>query len=373
MPGEDFTPNPGADENTQQPDLTGVNIGISASDYATQQFKGVYEGIHKDFDDKLSIVRATMAPNSEAVDQERSAEIAQLKKLYAAKHSSMIAGEHDQKEYNKKLAALNMSYKADEFSVTAKYDKMLREQNREYDKQKMQLDIQKQSTLDAADKQHLHQIGQMNAYDELAKDGLITQQEVERRKFKLFGVNLPEPKTSQQELDQLFKQYNEVDQRLKSYMDIPAKSTYFGFGSDTTPKLQARYLDESGTMQNRDVTDPRELTMVRNLKVLRGNLQAQVANKSAEVISGLQSYADAAQRAPGGPKSLTATKIKTTGMETNMKRGPSQTVIQKQQDTLKPYTTKEREEKAQYYYNLAGKNKDMARQLLATDEARRGK
>jgi len=347
MPGNQFDPNPGADPNTQQPGLTGVDMPadtnmptgmpgqnpMSVSDFATQMFKNDYAGVHKKYEAEKGIIRAALAPNENAIHDELAAEISELKELYKAKHEAMIAGETDQEQYNKKFAAMKMSYRADEFSIRNRYDKQLRQENRTYDQQIATLDKQREASLAEVDMKNTYHIGQMHAYDELVQKQLLSAGDAERLKYKLYGVDLPKPEEERTDI-RILSEKNDIKQQLSNYREDPGRPEgkvpflgHTGWNADIVPPGVSRKVKlDTGGYEYVPLSEE-EKPIFEGLKARQNQLDSELVDWYVQ--QGLLSTEQGRAKQQVGAKGLRASKTKTTNMESNVKRGPSQTVAQK--------------------------------------------
>jgi hypothetical protein len=105
MPGDSFVPNPAADEETQQPELTGV--GADPKAFAHQMFKQRFDAIHTKYKADEDVLRSASMPSTSVIQEEMSAELAGLKEMYKAKNEDMYSG--DPMSYKKRLGALKSS------------------------------------------------------------------------------------------------------------------------------------------------------------------------------------------------------------------------------------------------------------------------
>jgi len=357
MPGDSFVPNPAADEETQQPELTGV--GSDPKAFAHQMFKQRFDAIHTKYKADEDVIRSASMPSTSVIQEEMAAELAGLKEMYKAKNEDLYSG--DPINYKKRLGALKSSYHADQFRTKQRYDKQLREENRAYDSQRAQLEIRKNQELDQAEKRSSYDIGRMHAIDELIDAGHITSDVADAAKWNILGVNVPKPVTPEQRFSQTSAQLQEVNEQLGKYQDVEEYKGLPLIGKDVPASVQ---IIEGRGEYGQPLTRPalaQDLIRRQNLRSAQVRLQDEQVKYMGDMGLLDPTQVRAKQQVGGG--GLRASKTKTADMESNVNRGPSQTVAQKQQDVAKP--KKLTKETANYFYVKAGRDLDLAKRMAA--------
>jgi hypothetical protein len=211
------------DDTTQQvpqedagPDLSSM---LDPKALIQQQMHDKFKVVHDKYDKLASDLRSLSAPDEDVNKQEMAAEMAELKKLYSAKEESLWASDED-RSYDKKLPALKAAYQAEQFSITSKYDKLLRQQNRAYDQQKYVLNRQRETELGEIEKRSLYDAGRVHAYDIAKEKGLMSEDDHRRALFTLAGIKLPmakKPEDQRIDFDRTTQVVNNLEQINKQY------------------------------------------------------------------------------------------------------------------------------------------------------------